>query len=120
MAFISYEQREDFQDDTFKVVAALVVEAIKAQVEKDTERLFSSTDAIYTILHKRVKNTDGYNEKLERVRVSLYARDNADGLTKSKLYDSTRLLWKELAGALDDAGLLLRERIDKSEVVTRE
>lgn len=120
MAFISYEQREDFQDDTFKLIAGLVVEAIKSQVAKDTELLFSCVDAIYTVLHKRVKKTKEFNKKLESLRNELYSTEGVDDYTRSKQFDRTRELWKELAGALDDGGLLLRERIDKSELVTRE
>lgn len=119
MAFISYEQREDFQDDTFKMVAGLVARAIDAQVHKDLESLFTSIDAIYTILWKRIKNTEAFDKKLEDLRTDLYTRDDVDEYTKSRQLDQARRLWRELAGCLDDGGLLLRERLDKSELVTR-
>ena len=118
MAFISYEQREDFQDDTFKMVAGLVARAIDAQVHKDLESLFTSVDAIYTILWKRIKETEAFREKLEKLRVELYTTE-ADDYTKSRQLDEARELWRDLAGCLDDGGLLLRERLDKSELVTR-
>jgi len=119
VAFISYEQREDFQDDTFKMVAGLVARAIDAQVHKDLESLFTSVDAIYTVLWKCIKHTDEFREKLEKLRVELYAVDAVDEYTKSRQLDRARELWRELAGCLDDGGLLLRERLDKSELVTR-
>jgi len=119
MAFISYEQREDFQDDTFKMVAGLVARAIDAQVHKDLESLFTSVDAIYTILWKRIKNNEEFSVRLEALRKQLYAVDVVDEFGKSRQLDEARALWKELAGALDDGGLLLRERLDKSELVTR-
>jgi hypothetical protein len=119
MAFISYEQREDFQDDTFKMVAGLVARAIDAQGHKDLESLFTSVDAIYTILWKRIRH-EGFEEELEELRAQLYAPDEVDPYTKSRQLDRARKLWKVLAGSLDDGGLLLRERLDKSELVTRE
>lgn len=120
VAFISYEQREDFQDDTFKMVAGLVARAIDAQVHKDLESLFTSIDAIYTILWKRIKQTEKFNAELDKLREEIYSQDAIDDYTKSRQLDKARMLWKELAGALDDGGLLLRERLDKSELVTRE
>lgn len=119
MAFISYEQREDFQDDTFKMVAGLVARAIDAQVHKDLESLFTSVDAIYTILWKRIKRTEEFGKKLEALRKEIYSLDEVDDFSKSRQLDRTRELWRELAGCLDDGGLLLRERLDKSELVTR-
>ena len=119
VAFVSYEQAEDFQNDTFKMVAGLVARAIDSQVHKDLEGLFTSVDAIYTVLHKRIKDNEAFELELEALREEVYKVDEVDDFAKSRQLDRARRLWRVLAGALDDGGLLLRERLDKSELVTR-
>lgn len=120
MAFISYEAREDFQEDTFKMVAGLVARTVECQLKKDLNGLFDSVDAIYMLLHRRIKNTDSFSDKLELIRSKVYGDVVIDDFARSRLLDEARLLAKELMGCLDDGGLLLRERLDKSELVTRE
>ena len=120
MAFISYEQREDFQDDTFKMVAGLVARAVEAQLNKNLTDLFDSVDAIDTLLHKRIKDYPSFEHDLEELRVLVYSDAERDDYSRTQLFDRVRRLSKKLMGALDDGGLLLRERLDKSELVTRE
>ena len=82
--------------------------------------MFASVDAIYTLLHKRVKDTERFKKQLETIRKEIYRNGECNELQLSKRFDKVRALWMELAGCLDTAGLLLRERLKMDELVTEE
>lgn len=121
MAFISYEQKEDMQDDTFKMIASLIYDAIRSYRDKDVESLFSDIDTIYTTLHVYTESQvpDGFNDRVDELRKKLYS-DSVDHSPEamSRHFEEARKLWRDLAGALTKGGLMLRARVDKSELVT--
>lgn len=125
----SYE-KEDFQDETFKIIASLIADAIQSQREKDPFRLFANIDALYVASNNRVdkkvskKGSDvaSFEDRLMKVMVRLYPKDGhlLSSQERTVLFLDLRLLWKELAGILDEQGLMFRARSSPHDMILRD
>ena len=127
---MNYHEKEDFQDETFKIIASLIADAIQSQREKDPFRLFANIDALYVAsanrvdkkVKKKAKEVLSYEARLMLVMVRLYPKDNhvLNAQERTLLFLDLRLLWKELAGILDEQGLMFRARSSPRDMIMRD
>lgn len=120
---VSYGSKEDFQDETFKIIASLIADAIQAQREKDPYRLYADIDSLYVAASRRVDKKDKDFEKdLELLAASLFKPDGSvlNSQERTKVFLSSRDLWKRLAGLLDDQGLMFRARSSPHDMIRRD
>lgn len=115
--------REDFQDETFRIIANLIADAIQAQREKDPYRLFANIDSLYVAASRRVDKKDkdferdlmGCMSKLYPVDGSLLASDE-----RTRVFMELRSIWKRMAVVLDDQGLMFRARSSPMDMIRRD
>lgn len=121
MAFINQTAREDMQDDTFKLIAALVWEGVSQKSGKSVKGLLNIVDNIYDVSHLRVEKKfdseehDTFGVWLTQTKKKIYSVNSADSYEKSKQFDEVCELWRTLLGILDQAGLLfkIQENLDE-------
>lgn len=122
-------QKEDFQDETFRIIASLIADAIHSQRQNDPFRLFANIDALYVASSNRVdkkmskkEQKISYEDKLMSVMVKLYPSDNhvLTNEEKTRIFLELRLLWKELAVILDEQGLMFRARSSPHNMILRD
>jgi GTP-binding protein EngB required for normal cell division len=129
------EQKDDFQDETFRIVGTLIADAIQAQREKNIHRLINNIDCLYIAVHRRVDKIDkkkkeeekeedreGFEKRLLDLMKKVYPSGGRElsPAERSTLFMELRSLWKELAGVLDDAGLMFRARSSPETMIRRD
>lgn len=122
MAYIDYQkQKEDIQDNTFMITAALIERLIEASVTKDINFLASILSEIYDLVFMRMEEEQATEilEKLQGINERLYDENGLDDTEKTLIYDELTEIKRTLYKTLDSVGILFRARADLDSLVTR-
>lgn len=125
MAFVNYADNDDMQNDTFKIITELFIDAIRMYRMTEVKLLYRDIDAIFLMSHKKLegKIPDDFEKRLNDMREIIFSVPEGEGegqLVLSAAFDELRCLLKELTAGLDEAGLLFKMRTDLDSLVTRQ
>lgn len=123
MAYVNYNETDDMQDDVYKILTELFIDAIRMYRNTEVKLLFRDIDAIYIMCHSRMKTPDDFESRLEELREAIYSvpdGEEASQFVLSAAFDDLRGLLKDLTKALDDAGILFKMQSDLDSLVTRQ
>lgn len=125
MSYIDYKSKEDLQDDTFKQIAALNWNCMIALGDKDVNTVIDALDVLYLTCWKKLGNDlkEDFEERLRALEASLYRLEGSGdevSQARSGLFNQSRELYKEMSGALSDAGLLFRATVSSDQIGKRE
>lgn len=135
MSFVRYNDREDMQDDSYKLAADLLRQITDSYYTNDIEAYFKGIDSLFILVHHRMltdRRNDGktlvddIEKKLKAASEVIYARSRSDidGLEEmtqdmTETMDDLREVLKQLVRMLDDIGILFKIRVDANSIVTR-
>ena len=107
------------QDDTYKIVAIRLDQALQAIIIKDIELSHSIIEGLYLLVGCRLKDTSIY-EDIQAITDALYARGtNKDERLKSKALDDCKRVYAKITSGLNDAGILFRAEANLDELYKR-
>lgn len=121
-SYVSYRDQDDMQDDTYKILSELIIDAIYALRGKDIRTLHSDIDSMYIMVWSRMSREQQgeFERRLEDAAGEIYSPDvGNDPLANSNTFDTLRLLLKDLTRVIDEMGILFRMRTDIDKLVTR-
>ena len=119
MAFINYSEREDMQDDTYKIVAIRLDQALQAIIIKDIELSHSIIEGLYLLVGCRLKDKTIYAD-IQAITNSLYARGtDKDARLRSKALDACKEVYAKITSGLNDSGILFRAEANLNELYKR-
>lgn len=124
MGYVDYTggQREDMQDDVYKVVINMVILANQQYYMKDVRGFHTTIDSIFLMIHSRLQDADAIEDELNHIKDALYGESDDDtpqSVRESELFDDCRAIWKKLLKQLDDEGILLRAKANLDQIVAR-
>lgn len=127
MAFINYSDRQDMQDDTFKIVAILISMAITAKQNSltrkdpsDAKVFHSLVESLHDLAGGRLKDDEEIGKEIDRIGDIIYsANKQLEPRVLSKCIDDTRQVFKRITRGLDRAGLLFRIEEKATEMFQR-
>lgn len=122
--FVNYAEREDMQEDTYKIIAGLVFEGAYYRKSKDLIGLFTITDTLYDFVADDIKknedsDVESFGDRLSALEARIW-RSGAHKMSdqeKSRLYLEARALWRECLSALRKAGLLFKMKADLDNIL---
>jgi len=119
MAFVNtFTQKEDMQDDTFKILSQFVINAINAALEFDVPRLYSNLNIFRRTVAHKLKEDTHLKERLQTVKDLIYNRDlTADHETMSIAYDHLMDIYEDICRDLTKKGILFRIETDFDSIV---
>lgn len=117
MSYIDYKSKEDIQDDTFKQIASLNWNCMIALGDKSVNGAVASMNILYLTCWKKMGSylPESFGADLKRLEDAIN-QENIDGYERTRQLLRARELYKALAGALSDAGLLFRATVDSKEL----
>ena len=122
--FVNYAQRDDMQEDTYQIIAALVIEGVGYRREKDPMRLFTITDTLYDFVALEISKNEAdpehpFKDRLAALENKVFSNgyNRLSPQLRSELYVEVRSLWRECLAALRKAGLLFKMKADLDNIL---
>lgn len=114
-------RKEDMQDDSYNALAHILQAVIFSHAAKDPAGILDGVDIFYSLLHSRMKATDAQKirDQIDVLRKKLLSREMSDGVYKSKCFDETLALWRNMTEQLNKMGILFRMFSDPNSLVTQ-
>ena len=119
--WINYGDREDMQDDTYKLISELLTMAMIAYNDKDANRLHSSVDSLFILTHSRMEQDEAnkFNDSLKEASQAIYGNDpdapeDLQGQRITEVIDNLREILMKISRVLDDKGILFKMKVDPS------
>lgn len=122
--FVNYNEREDLQDDIFKLITQLFMEAGGCYVNNDARNMVKFLRLIFIFTHTRMKEDRKkyIKDTLDGIKLSLHSEvDTGEPapLKMSRMVDELDRLMEVMSEELDRMGILLRSQADLDSLVTR-
>jgi hypothetical protein len=125
MSYINYNEPDDMQDDTFKVVMQLIIKCIDSQssfmdtgTRGDVCKLYSTLLILYSTIWKRLGSNHLVIQKiLKNCRDMLFSKEKKE--SPEKVFEILQEVYRIMAGILDDKGLLFKAKADLDSLVAR-
>ena len=118
MAFFNAHEKEDMQDDTYKLIAALLWHWVEVKDRRDLVGCYNVIENLYDLAHNRIKME--FLPELDRARQDVFGIDKQEGvLHKSKCIEDLRGLFRIITKSLDDSGILFKARVNTAEMIGR-
>ena len=122
--FVNYGERDDMQEDTYQIIAALVIEGVGYRREKDPMRLFTITDTLYDFVALEISKNEvdpenPFKDRLRALENKVFSNsyNKLGPHQRSELYVEVRDLWRECLSALRKAGLLFKMKADLDNIL---
>ena len=119
MAFINYDLREDMQDDTYKIVAIRLDQALEAIILKEAELALSIIEALFLLIGGRLKRETEIEKQIDAITNVLFGKGRKDGQLRTIALDDCKKVLRDIARDLDKAGILLRAEANPGEMYKR-
>jgi len=119
MAFVGFNDKQDMQDDTFKIIAWNISEGVQYAKEKDVKGLHSVCEALTDVFSTRLKSIDAIDNALTKLKKVLYRIPPPSKQQLTTSMDETRTVWRVICKELDEAGILLRAKQNVNELYKR-
>lgn len=118
-AFIDGYGADDMQQDTYRIVAALVYESMRSYRAKQPANLERDVSSLFLLVRMRLKKERRaeMKKKLDEVKNLLYGRASLTIPQQNDLFDKEEELLGEILEELDNAGILYRARSDLNALV---
>lgn len=124
MAFAHFGEKDDMQDDTYKIIGTLLADAIVSWQQKDIERYYSDVDSLYCLIWSRLDDAtaDEFELKLKKAGSTIYS-SNPDVDEEVRLsnmtatFDDLRMIFKQLTKRLDQIGILFKFKVNADEII---
>lgn len=122
MAHVNYGEQEDLQNDTFKIISQILIDAILAYREHNLKVLHTDLDIIYLFTWNRLPEEEAkeFEKTLSAMSNAIHGTENDrsdDGVYLSQVYDEARELLKKMTKVLDDQGILWKIKADLDRLV---
>jgi len=123
--FVNYAEKEDMQEDTYKIIAALVIEGVYYRRSKDVVGLLTITDTLYDFVAEEIskaedkESNESFVSRLEALESKVFSNGYAQlgAQSRSRVYVEARVLWRECLAALRKAGLLFKMKADLDNIL---
>ena len=121
MAFINFDNREDMQDDTYKIVAIRLDQALTAIIWKEADMAYSLIEALFLLVGSRLKEEEPEIEKELKVIGNMLFQQGKplDDQGKSAALDMCKVTYAKITKSLDRAGILFRAEAKVDELYKR-
>lgn len=126
MVHVNYLDKDDMQDDTYKLIGTLLADAIISWQTKDILRYHADIDSLYCIVWSRLAPDvqKDFENKLQRASQVVYAQEpdidmqvREQELTRT--FDELRTIFKEITKELDKVGILFKLKTKPDVMITR-
>lgn len=114
MAFVTYSQKEDMQNETFQIVTAYVIQIGENIRYKELMDAYDTLEALWSLIHTRV-NDPLIETDLTKLGNTIYG--DAEEINKNAALDEARRIFRKITAALDAKGLLFRMKATPGEMV---
>lgn len=117
MSFISYNTKEDMQNETFASLAWDCNEAKAALKAKEPVKLLCELDAIFrTCINRWGDKKEAIRKEILAVEEILFREEEMNDYQRSVVFKRLREVYTVMMGVLDDKGLLFRIRQNLDEL----
>ncbi len=120
MVYVDYNEKDDMQDDIYKLVGLLLKDCVFAGLAKDAYGLLDSLDWAFRTLHSRMKEKSckDIRSALDHAKVALYPEDGVvEDIILSGVFDDLADVYSDMTAALNSVGILMKMKINLDELI---